>query len=69
MANHNYGEGIRIVGDFVCETIPDSPTSVEKPASLGISEGVHVIGEFVLDLATNPQDGVEEDRQKEGHRQ
>ena len=60
MANRSQNEGMRIVGDFVCEAIPDSSMSAEKPSSRGRSEGVHVIGDFVVDAVlvdTNVEEG------------
>ena len=62
MAYRSQGEDIRIVGDFVCEAIPDSSMSAEKPSSRGCSEGVHVIGDFVVD-AVRVDANVEEGKQ------
>ena len=61
MANRRQSEGIRIVGDFVCEAIPDSSIPAEKPISRGRNEGVHVIGDFVVDLGSRGTDDRKQD--------
>ncbi len=59
MATNSRSDTIRIVGDFVCETIPDSPVPLDKPAARGKSEGVRVINEFVVELGSNDGAGLE----------
>lgn len=62
MANRGQGDNIRIVGDFVCEAIPDPPVPADTPAARGKSEGVQVIHEFVVDLGSDGGDGTEGDK-------
>ncbi len=62
MANRSQGEDIRVVGDFVCDVVPDSSMPTQKPSSRGRSEGVHVIGDFVVD-AVLVEANVEEGKQ------
>ncbi len=50
MTGRDQSDKIRIVGDFVCETIPETNESAGTPVSRGKSEGVRVISEFIVDL-------------------
>lgn len=53
MASRNRTDDIRVIGDFVCETIPDAPSSAAPPTARGESEGIRVVGDFTVDVGSS----------------
>jgi hypothetical protein len=51
MGTHAENEGVRMLGEFVCDAIPAPGMPRTEPKGRGVNEGIRVVAEFDFDAA------------------